>query len=357
MRTTFYSGTTALISRAVRLALVGLLIATSAPSVLAQDKVGSTAAAFLGIGIGARATAMGGAQVADVQGPSALYWNPSAIAMQRGSAAQFTNANWFLDTQFQHVGLVFDGGSLGSFGVSLFALNYGDEAVTAIEQCGPDNPVCETGELWNALDLALGLTYARRLTDRFAFGATAKIVSQSIWNESATGAALDLGVVYDTGFRGLTIGMSMANFGTDMQLSGPDLRRAFDPEPDQNGNNDRLAVNYEVGNWPMPLLFRVGVAMDAFNQSGQRIRLSIDGNAPADDAQNASFGAEYGFRDFFFARGGWRQAFGSEGADGWTLGFGLRYALNSRFAGYFDYAFQDHDVFGTPQMFSAGVTF
>ncbi len=328
--------------------LVALLLAVPA---LAQDKVGTVAAPFLGIGVGARATAMGGAQVAQAQGPSALYWNPSAITAMTTNGAEFSNSEWFVDSRLQHAALVFNAGGLGHFGVSITALDYGDELVTTISN--PEG----TGELWDALDLAVGVSYARALTDRFSFGGTLKLVRQQIWNESAGGGALDLGVTYDTGFQGIRIGMAMTNFGTDMKLAGPDLRQPIDPAPGQAGNNDRIGANLEVDDWAMPLIFRVGVSAVPYQNGEQRLTVTADGNAPADAAQSANFGAEYAWREILFVRGGWRQAFGPADDGGWTAGFGVQYALNRRLAGYFDYVFQNYEPFGTPQMFTLGVTF
>jgi hypothetical protein len=337
--------------------LLAALVGLTALPAQAQDKVGTTAAPFLGLGVGARATAMGGAQAADVTGPSALYWNPSAITAMTANGVEFSNSQWFVDSRLQHVAVVINAGGLGHFGVSVTALDYGDEPVTSIDLCGSSNRTCDTGELWDALDLAVGVSYARALTDRFSFGATVKVVRQQIWNESAEGAAFDLGVTYDTRLSGIKIGMAMTNFGTDMRLAGPDLRQAIDIEPGQEGNNPRNAANLEVDAWAMPLIFRVGVSATPFRMGDQALTLSVDGNAPADAAQSANFGAEYAYADLLFVRGGWRQAFGPADDGGWTAGFGLRYELNRRLAGYFDYVFQNYEPFGTPQMFTLGVTF
>lgn len=334
----------------IRIALTALLILAAIPA-RAQDKVGTTAAAFLGIGVGARATAMGGAQVAQVQGPSALYWNPSAITAMASHGAEFSNSQWFVDARLQHAALVINADGLGHFGVGVTALDYGDELVTTISN--PDG----TGELWDALDLAVGVSYAKALTDRFSVGGTVKLVRQQIWNESATGGAFDLGVTYDTRLRGIRIGMVMTNFGTDLRLAGPDLRQAIDVEPGQAGNNPRLGANLEVDDWPMPLIFRVGVSAVPYQTADMRLTLAVDGNAPSDASQSANIGAEYTWRDVLFVRGGWRQAFGPAGDGGWTAGFGLRYALTARLAGSFDYVFQHYEPFGTPQMFTLGVTF
>ena len=50
------------------------------------------------------------------------------------------------------------------------------------------------------------------------------------------------------------------NFGTDMRLAGPDLRRRISANPNQAGSNDRLGASLEVDDWPMPLIFRVGLS-------------------------------------------------------------------------------------------------
>ena len=332
---------------------LGLLVVGSA---FAQDQSGTTAAAFLGLGIDARGTAMGSAQVATAQGPAALFWNPAAIVSEGAragtGAALFSNSDWFVHTRHQFFGLTFDSGGLGTFGLSVTALDYGDERVTTVDQ--PEG----TGELYTALDLAIGVSYGRALTDRFAFGGTVKLVRQQIWNESANGAAIDLGVVYDTGYRGLTIGMAMTNFGSDMQLSGRDLRQRIDIAPNQGGNNEGLPAALEVNEWRLPLIFRVGVAADAFRTSDQALTLAVEGVAPSDNSQSANVGAEYSFRELLYVRGGYRQAFSSISQDGgWAAGFGLKVAFTTRLGASFDYVFQEYDPFGTPQMFSLGVTF
>ena len=47
--------------------------------VLAQTKVGTTAAPFLGIAVGARALGMGSAFVSVADGAGAIFWNPAIL--------------------------------------------------------------------------------------------------------------------------------------------------------------------------------------------------------------------------------------------------------------------------------------
>lgn len=337
-------------------ALAVLLTVALAPAVRAQDQAGTKAAAFLLLGTDARGTALGSAQVASATGPAALYWNPagitSASARPGTGAAVFSSSQWLVDSRHNYVGATFTAGSLGTFGLHVTQLDYGDEPVTTVQE--PEG----TGELYGAQDLAVGLSFARALTDQFTIGATGKFVRQQIWNESAGGAAVDLGLRYATGYRGLVIGMAMTNFGSDMRLRGRDLRRRFDIDDTQSGNNDDLPVELETSGWAMPLSFNVGISADAYRSDDLALMVTAQGQAPSDNSQSASFGGEFAFRDLFFVRGGYRQAFSSVAEDGgWSLGFGLNYDLNAQLGLSVDYVFQEYEPFGTPQMFTVGVTF
>ena len=335
---------------------IGLLAGPLAPAPAAQDKPGTTAAPFLLIGTDARGTAMGSAQTAVAQGPAALHWNPAGIASasdRSGGGAVFSTQEWFLpDTQHSFAAVTLNSGGLGTFGLSVATMDYGEEPVTTVEF--PDG----TGELYSATDLAVGLSYGRALTQRFSIGATAKVVRQQLWNESATTAALDLGVRYETDYRGIVLGAAMTNFGGDMELSGRDLRRRLDNDPDRTGDNDDLPAALEVDEWPLPLAFRVGISAMPVQAGDLSLMVSAEGLAPSDNSQSANFGGEAAWRDLLFVRGGYRQAFSSVADDGgWSVGFGLAYDLSPNLGLQFDYVFQEYEPFGTPQMFSLGVTF
>ena len=335
--------------------LAVLAVPALAPAAAAQDKPGTTAAPFLLLGTDARGAAMGSAQTASATGAPALHWNPAGIATEtsvagRGDAA-FSTSQWLVDSQHSYVGATFSAG-IGTFGIAVTQLDYGEEPVTTVED--PEG----TGELYSASDLAVGVSYARALTDRFTVGGTAKFVRQQIYNESANGAAFDLGVRYRTGFRGVTIGMAMTNFGSDMQLAGRDLRIRADLEPDDSGNNDDIPGALEVNAWAMPLAFNVGLSADAYRAGDLSLTVVAEGQAPSDNSQSASFGGEFAFRNLLFVRGGYRQAFSNVAEDGgYTVGFGLNAGLTDRLGLRVDYVFQEYQPFGTPQMFTVGVTF
>jgi opacity protein-like surface antigen len=322
----------------------------------AQNKVGTTSAVFLNIGADARAAAMGGAQVAIADRVSALTWNPAGIAQFESHGVAFTNANWFVDSSIQNLGVVINADRMGRIGFSVMALNYGEMEVTRIDIPGDG----ATGEFFSPIDLAVGLSYAQSLTDRFSVGGTAKFVRQQIWNSSANGFAFDAGVFYRTDFRNLRIGMAITNFGTDMRMAGKDLRVPHDIDPNASGNNDRLPAHLSTDAWPMPLMFRVGLAVDAASFAGQRLTLAVDAQQPNDQSESLNMGAEYAFREMLFIRGGYRQAFSTITEDGgFALGFGLNYQFNRQISGRFDYVWQQYQEgrIGNPQMWSFELTF
>ena len=128
-------------------------------SLEAQTKVGTSAAQFLGIPVGPRGAALGGAFVALSNDVSALYYNPGAISQPGFSQFLVSHTNWLVDTKFDWVGVMINLDGQSAIGVSITQLDYGEELITTeVDQTG-------TGETWSAADITVGLTYARNLTD------------------------------------------------------------------------------------------------------------------------------------------------------------------------------------------------
>ena len=122
----------------------------------AQSKVGTTAAQFLGIPVGARAIAMGGAYVAANQDVSSIYWNPGAVVQAGASEFAFVNTDWLVGTKFRWFGLVLNLDGDNAIGASVTDMDYGQGDVTTV--ASPEG----TGETWSAADLAVSL-YTRWL--------------------------------------------------------------------------------------------------------------------------------------------------------------------------------------------------
>ncbi len=314
--------------------LMAVAIAWSPCLAQGVSKTGTTAATFLSVGQGSRAIAMGGAYVAVANDASALYWNPAGSARLSSPEFLFCHNEWLADMSFDYVASAIPVGP-GVLGLSGTFLSMGEEPVRTVQQ--PEG----TGELFDAGSYAMSAGYAFMLTDRFSIGFMGKVVHEYIRNCGSTGFAIDVGTLFETQWRGLMIGMSISNFGTKMQMSGNDLLVQVDTDPTIAGNNENINAYLGTDKFDMPLVFRVGVAMDILRGVPHNsLLLSVDALHPNDNTEAVDVGLEYGFAERFFARVGYKSLFMRDSEEGLTAGVGVSLpVLGSATLGV-DYAFQ-----------------
>ena len=350
-----------------------LIILIFASGVSAEvTKTGTTAGTFLNIDVGARAVSMGSAYCTLAEDVSALYWNPAGIARLDRPEALFTHTQWIADVSFNYVGVALPLGTAGTLGISATFLTMDDMEVTTIDY--PDG----TGEMFSAGNTAFGLTYARELTDRFSIGMSAKYAEEKIYNSKASAIAFDIGTIFDTQLAGLKIAMSIANYGTKMQIQGRDLITQKDINEQITGNNPNINAMLSTDKFDLPLLFRFGISIDALqNVDGNSLIIAIDALHPNDNVESLNIGVEYAFNDLVFLRAGHsnlgrydkevsdvgdelvtESKFGTaEGYEGGlSFGAGLKYTL-SGLRMSFDYAYRDFGRLNDIQMFTIGLAF
>lgn len=334
--------------KVVLFALLTIFVAT--PTTQATTKVGTSAAQFLKIGVGCRATAMGGAYVAMADDAAALHWNPAGLAGLDGNEVLLMHADWLASTDFNFGGVVVHLGN-NTLGASLTTLNYGEWEVTTVDQ--PEG----TGEIMGANDFALAASFARSLTDRFSFGFNVKLIKQSIWHMSATSFAFDVGTLYVTRFNQMRIGMSMANFGTKMRMEGKDARVYHDIDPGLTGHNEAITGFLETDSWDLPLNFRVGLAMDLVTSEQMRWTVAADALHPNDNNEAVNLGSEVEWNQFIALRGGYKALGREDSEGGMTFGGGLRYPLAGATTMKIDYAYADWGRLEYVHRFSMGLEF
>src|SRR4030095_805692 len=175
--------------------LLGLVVPGLAGAANIFEKVGTFDGQFLKIGVGARASAMGGAFVAVADDASALYWNCAGISRidPDKSELSLNHAQWVSDLQFEQIGYVFHVKKIpGAFGVAARALTMDPMVETTAFQ--PD-PTVGTGRTFDAGMMALGVTYARSFTDKFSAGLTANMIHTGLADLSQQTFAIDLGTL------------------------------------------------------------------------------------------------------------------------------------------------------------------
>ena len=312
-------------------------------------KTGTTAAQFLKIGVGPRAIGMGGAFTATADDITAMYWNPGGLARTFASEAFFNHVNWFADIRFDYAGFSTQVPGMGTLGAFVSVLSMDEMEVRTIER--PEG----TGELFTAGALAIGLGYARNLTDDFAIGFNVKYVRENIWNETAAGIGIDVGTIYRIPILNeFRIAASISNFGTKMKMQGRDIIMINQVGP---GGGNLINTDIELGEYDLPLLFRVGVAADVIKDETSRLTAAVDAVHPSDNTEYLNTGVEYGWNDILFARAGMKSLFERDTEQGLTLGLGVHYRVLDAVKVKVDYAYQDFGRLQSIHYLSLGVVF
>ena len=327
------------------------------------NRYGTTTASFLEIGIGSAASAMGEAYVGVANDLSSIYWNPAGLASIKQSEALFVIQPWVIDINTFFAGAAVHFSSIGTLALGLTQVDYGEMEVTTLEhQDG-------TGEKFTANDLAASLSFARELVPWFSFGISAKLIHSNIWRSNANAFALDLGVIVNTHFfsvtdekkDGMTIGMSISNYGTRMRYDGIDLLNPIDISLYESGNYGDVPGQFRTQAWELPLLFRIGVAVKPIVSTNHKLIIAADALHPNNNTESVNVGAQYEMHipgaGKFFLRGGYKALFMKQTEYGVTFGGGIKLFFMSNHSITVDYAYKSMGILGNIHAYTVGMTF
>lgn len=319
----------------IGLSLMALLVLTT-PG-LGQDKIAQTGFKWLSIPIGARAASLGSAFTAVIPDAGSAFHNPAGLALVEGKHVFLNQTQWIADIDINAFAFSFNAGNLGAFGVHAMAVSWGTFHGTQFSTGGQLYE--ETGE-FSPDDFAIGVSYARRVSDKFSFGGTVRFLHENLgsgfegsfddpekYNAAMNVVALDFGTLFYTGFKDLRLGMTIQNVSQEKE--------------------------YRFESFPLPLTFKFGVAMDVSQifmngEKHQSLTLSCDALHPRDFSERLHVGLEYGFRDMIFLRGGYKTNYDEEDL---TFGGGLQLSVSNLDFGV-DYSYLRFDNFDAVHMFS-----
>ncbi|MEW6413335.1 MAG: PorV/PorQ family protein [Candidatus Zixiibacteriota bacterium] len=326
---------------------VAILTAFLAGSASAEfSKVGSSGAQFLKIAVGSKYQAMGEASVAMVDDIYATFWNPAGLAAIENNAVSFTNVDYLLDINLNYIGFARNFEDIGVFAVSATFLTMDDMEITTLEEQEG------SGEYYSAASYTAGISYAKQLNSKFAFGATFKYIGEQIHNERSEGFAFDFGTMLRPGVSSLRLGISITNMGPELTFSGSDLVVQYYDELDEDANP--VSAELQTNPYDLPLAFRIGAAYDVDFASHSVLTLSSELKHSNDNDEKGAIGAQLGFDERFFLRGGYKINYDEEGL---TVGGGINTGLSSSTRLIIDYAWQDFGRLESTQRFSIGFTF
>jgi len=297
--------------------------------VLGGQRAGISTAQFLKIGVGGRAAAMGESFVAISDDASALYWNPAGLAQFKSNQVIFSHNIWLVDINHDFLGAVYHLDSDNTFGISLTSLSMEKMPVTT-----EFNPF-GTGEYFSFGDIALSVSYARKMTEQFSFGGTVKYIEETLDKLKMRGVMFDLGTYYRTGLGSTRFAVTVSNFGAEL---------APDGEVVLLGNRKKS----EWQSFAPPTIFRIGFAFEPFENEENRLTTSIQLNHPNDNSENVSVGLEYSWNRMLFLRGGYKINVDEQN---YSFGAGVNVPISmAEFT--FDYAFANFERLGSAHRFS-----
>ena len=335
--------------KGLRLLLSLFLCAFVVANAKAQTKTGTTIGQFTLIEPSARISAMGNAGVTTFQEVESGFYNPGALGHMDQSDVQFTHGVWLAGITYNYGAAAIRVGSANTLILSVTALSSGEIDVRTVEQ--PSG----TGERYTVNDIAFGLGYARRITDRFSAGGRVNYLQETIWHSSMSAFAFDFGILYELPFRAY-LGASLTNFGTRSGFNGRDLAIRYDLDPDRFGDNSNVPARIETDDWALPVLFRVGVGVPVTLNANNQIHLVIDASQPSDNNESISVGAEWTFMKVFSARAGYQNLFLTDSEGGLAAGAGLNIDISS-YTARFDYSWNAFGRLDNVQRFTVGFSF
>lgn len=174
-----------------------------------SSAVGTTAADFLNLGVGARAMAMGGAYSAAADDATALYWNSAAMTQVSDASLTFMHSAFIASSFFDYASYVKNLGSYGAIGVGLQYFSAGSIAET--------DPSFNNIGSFSPYDLAASLGYAYQFRNGFlngfSFGLDGKFIQSKILDQAQT-EAVDFGFLSPAYLdRKLTLAFTVQNLG------------------------------------------------------------------------------------------------------------------------------------------------
>jgi type II secretory pathway pseudopilin PulG len=343
--------------------LLGILLFTSG-NAQENQKLAQTSFKFLSVSSDARAAAMAEAMTSLQTGSSALFYNPAGMSgMDNFIDVTASNNQWIDDIKHYTVSMAINPAK-GNYGVLGFSLQYVDYGsfIGTVVRTDLEKGYQDVG-IFKLYALALGVGYAKQLTDQFSVGGQIRWARQDLgqsivpndyhqipiyaptdtahntilgYKDSAVTATnkltplvFDFGTQFKTGIKSLTFGMSVRNFSKEVQ--------------------------YVYEQFQLPLVFTLGISMNLMDLIGeipmnQSLYMCVDASHYRDHPEQLKIGLEYKVMNLLAIRGGYMS--NSDESDGLSFGVGV-----NQFGFAFDYSYTPFGVFDKVQRFTARFTY
>lgn len=256
----------------------------------------TTGLAYLKYNFLPRPTSLGEAFTAYSEGLSSLHFNPSGLAGSAKNEIVFMHNSWFQDIALDYLAAGFN------IKNHHLAVGFTFHQIPNLEKrTGPSSSPIAT---FDAHDLALDFSYARKVREQINLGISLKYLYEKIDINSASGVGIDLGGIYF--LKNWQFGIAVLNLGPNLKFKTEDFSL---PTQFRLGVVHHLPQKIAQGN--------LGVSLDVVKTKGDKWKLNS--------------GGEYGWEDKFFLRAGYKTEYEETN---FSFGTGVKYKIYA-----IDYAF------------------
>lgn len=265
------------------------------------DENATGAGAYLRMGVGARALAMGGAFVAVADDPTASYWNPAGLTQIRRIQLAAMHSHMSLNRGYNFVSGILPFNQL-AFGVSWLGFGISGIEARTSNTIQPDY-------IFGDSENAFLFSFAKGFGPLFSIGVNCKVIHHKLDKYQALGTGFDVGLLINPWY-GLKVGMAFQDIATSLKWA--------------EGHQDFF-----------PLCKRLGVSY----MINRGLLLSMDIFQQARGPVNFSFGTEYK------AFNGFPLRIGADRNGNFVMGAGLEIPLNTTKLAL-DYSFSKDELAG-----------
>ena len=304
----------------------------------------TTPVPFLRVSPDARAGGMGDVGIATSADANSIFWNMGKTIFAESNSAVSVNYNpWLRDIAPNiYMGVIsgykkLDDGQAIAASVRYFSL--GDVQFTDF-----NGNLLQT---YRPREFSIDLGYAKKLSEKMSFGITARYINSALANGSdgqdvyKTGSAFaaDISLFYqglNKAGEGFSWGISASNLGSKIGYTDNENAKEFIPANLGVGvaytkvidEDNKITFALDANKLLVPALEYTGVAnQDFINMAKYRQYSVTESWFAKNNSYNASFGAEYGFKNLFFVRAGYFYEDKSQGDRKYaTAGVGIKFS-------------------------------
>jgi hypothetical protein len=291
------------------------------PNAYSQTAVAKYAGEFLAIGVGGRSLGMGGAYVAVANDVTAAYFNPAGLAQINYPEFSLMHEERFGNlVNYDYGAVAVPYGKDMTFGLSIIRLgvdgipdtrgalidrNTG-EVITDPNFINSPSAGLDYSKIteFSDQDWAVFLSFAKKYSDKFYYGANVKLIYEGLAEYNAYGIGFDVGAWY-TPFENFSLGANLQDITTTFIAWS-------------TGTNELISPTAKVGAaYKFDFLWgQFTPALDFDIRFENRQYASEYNLGPVSFDMNAGF--EYSFKNLFMVRAGYNEV------KQFTIGAGIR---------------------------------